>query len=137
MKRSEFIKQSNLPQTLLSSVIRQCGGWEAFQEMAQDVSNHGADSGFSGFTYYNDTISFFKRNKAAILEMAKSQADDFGSVDLYSMIAGFNCLKTDSGTVADAIHNPRTQDPENVRNALAWYALEECSRAYCDAVEMA
>ena len=36
---------------LIKAVIRQLGGKEALE----DVYNHGADGGFSGFTYYSET----------------------------------------------------------------------------------
>lgn len=76
-------------------------------------------------------MPFFKRNKAEIIELARNLADEPGENSM-ALIAGFNCLKTDAETVADAIYNPRTEDPENVRNALAWFALEEVARSYFD-----
>lgn len=129
-----FTDKSHIDASLIRAVVRQIGGWEEFRERASDVANYGADGGFCGFVYYSDTVPFFKRNKTAILDLAKNMASDFGQ-DVYEMIAGFNCLKTDSGTVAEAVHNPRTNDPEQVRNALAWFALEEVARSYCDALE--
>lgn len=131
-----FAEKSNIDASLVRAVIRQIGGWQKFKDRAPDVTNCGANRGFSGFVYYRDTVPFFKRNKTAIMSLAKDMASDLGQ-DVYEMIAGFNCLKTDSGTVAEAIHNPRTDDPEQVRNALAWFALEEVARAYCDALEYA
>lgn len=131
MKLSDFCAQSHIPAALIRAVVRQAGGWSNFQEMASDVANYGADAGWHGFIYYRETIPFFKRNKAEILQLAKNQADDFGS-EMLQMIAGFTCLKTDVETVADAIYNPRTKDDENVRNALAWYALEEVARSFSD-----
>lgn len=131
MKLSDFCAQSHIPATLIRAVVRQAGGWSDFQVMASEVANYGADAGWHGFIYYYETIPFFKRNKAEILQLAKDQADDLGS-DMLEMIAGFNCLKTDVATVAEAIYNPRTEDNENVRNALAWYALEEVARGFSD-----
>jgi hypothetical protein len=134
MTLTNFCEHSNIPAALIRATVRQVGGWDSFKEMAQDVSNHGANGGFHGFIYYKDTLSFSKRNKAEILEMAKQQADDFGA-ELYAMIGGFNCLKISATEAAEAIHNPRSEERDNVFNALAWYALEEVSRAYCDAME--
>lgn len=99
--------------------------------MADDVTNHGASGGFSGWIYYSETEKFTKAHKAAILEMAKQMADDLGE-PLYKMIGGFNCLKISEGEAAEAIHNPRSEDRTNVYNALAWFALEEVSRSYSD-----
>lgn len=129
-----FAAESNIPAALIRAVVRQVGGWASFREMAADVANHGADAGFSGFSYYRDTVAFTKRQKATILEMAKEQASDFGSDSVYEMIASFGCLRRDFDAtgVAEAIHNPRSEDRTAVFNALAWYALEETARAYTD-----
>lgn len=129
--QKQFIEQTNIPAKLVRAVVRQIGGWEEFKECANDVTNHGANGGFSGFVYYNETVPFFKRNKKEIIELVRSMAEELGENSM-SLVAGFNCLKTDAETVADAIYNPRTEDPENVRNALAWFALEEVARSYVD-----
>jgi hypothetical protein len=99
-------------------------------ESLEDVCNHGASGGFSGFTYYADTLAFFKAHKADILALAQSQAEDFGQ-GMLEMIAGFNCLKGDNlnpDAVAQAIYTGKGDNAVNVRNALAWYALEEVAR---------
>jgi len=129
-----FAAQSNMPATLIRAVIRQCGGFESFKEMAEDVSDHGASGGFHGFIYYTDTVKFTKNNKAAILEYAKEQASDFGQ-SMIGMIAGFGCLKMSEEETAEALYNSRSAERTNVYNALAWYALEEVARVYCDAAE--
>ncbi len=72
---------------LARAVIRQTG-----RENLEDIARHGADAGYSGFTYYSDTVSFFKRNRMAIRALAEQQAEDFGQTPM-EMIAGFNCLK--------------------------------------------
>lgn len=127
-----FIADTNIPAPLVRAVVRQIGGWASFKESASDVANHGADGGFSGFIYYTETVKFAKRQRASILEMAKEQASDFGT-EVYAMIANFGCLGEYSATdVAEAIHNPRSTNGQQVLNALAWYALEETARAYDD-----
>lgn len=128
----QFAKQSHINESLIRAVVRQIGGWESFKESAADVANHGANGGFSGFIYYTDTIAFFKRNKNNIIELMRHMAQEFGE-DSMTMVANFNCLKTEPETVADAIYNSRTKDEENVRNALVWFALEEVARSYVDA----
>lgn len=130
----QFVKASHINEQLIRAVIRQIGGLNSFKQSAHDVANYGANRGFSGFIYYTDTNTFFKRNKAAILECANELANELGE-EVLAMIAGFNCLKTDVATVSEAMHNPRTNDPENVRNALAWFALEEVARSYSDLLE--
>lgn len=131
---SEFIARSHLPESLIRAVIRKAGGWQSFKEMAPDVTNHGADSGFSGFIYYTDTVKFAQRHKGVILDACRQLADDLGE-PVYRMIGGFNCLKITEGEAAEAIHNPRSEDRTNVLNALSWFALEEVCRSYVDLEE--
>lgn len=131
----QFAAQSHINESLIRAVVRQVGGWEAFQQTAQDVTNHGAAGGFVGFTYYNDTVKFAESHKSAIIEMAKKMADDLGESGAYSLIAGFNCLRDmgmSADSVADAIYSKKHDDHTQVFNALAWFALEEVSRSYAD-----
>ena len=134
MTLSKFINESHIPAKLIRAVVRQSGGWDSFKEMAEDITNHGVGGGFHGWIYHSDTVPFAKRNKAAIMEMAKSMADDLGET-LYRMIGGFNCLKMGEGEVAEAIHNPRSDDRVQVFNALAWFAAEEVARSYVNIKE--
>ena len=132
---TQFINNSRLSESMIRAVVRQCGGWESFCEMASDVANHGAGGGFNGFVYYSDTVTFAKRHKAVILEACKEIADDIGESGAYSMIAGFNCLKDmelTGDTVADAIHSSKHKDKMQIMNALSLFALEEVSRSYAD-----
>lgn len=136
MSLKSFVAQSNVPAPLIRAVVRQVGGWSEFKDLAGDVAAYGADGGWSGFTYNADTVAFAKRQKGNILEMAKELASDLGCGSVYEMIGSFSCLADYSGIeVAEAIHNPRSQDRTAVFNALAWYALEETARSYVDLCE--
>ena len=137
MKQSDFIKQSHIPAELIRAVVRQSRGWGQFQEIAADVTNHGASGGFGGWIYYTETNAFTKRNKKAILAYAAEQAKEFGQ-GLLETIAGFNVFKRDPVSVdevARAIYQGRGDMAEQILNVLAWYALEEVARAYVDAIE--
>jgi hypothetical protein len=139
MRQSKFIENSNTPASLIRAVSRQIGGWESFTESAEDIHNHGADGGVSGFTWYSDTTKFYRRNRKAILALAESMADDIGE-DLLSMVASFNCLRTDKLTqneIAQALYMSKGEWVDVVQNAMAWFALEECARSYCDCLEYA
>lgn len=127
-----FTAKTDIPADLVRAVIRQHGGWDSFRESASDIANHGAAAGVSGFIYYAETVAFTEKNKADILTLAKAQASDFGTDSIYSMIAGFNGLGLDACQVAEAIHDPESEDRTQVFNVLAWYALEEVARAYYD-----
>ena len=128
-----LINSTNIPESLVRSVVRQMGGWESFKESAPDITRHGISGGFNGFIYYSDTIAFAKRNRKAILEMATEQAEQFGQ-GLVEMIKGFRCMN--GATEAEIVEGlAGNTDRNQVPNGLAWYAGEEVARAYCDAFD--
>ena len=125
---------TSVPASLVRSVVRQCGGWESFVSMAQDVCNCGASGGFGGFIYHTETIAFTKRNKKALLELCKRQAEEiYGKgYTIGQFIAGFNCVDCGAEHVAIALYTGKGDNVTTVYNALAWYALEEVCRTYVD-----
>lgn len=127
-----FIARSNISAKLIRSTIRQIGGFDEFKLRANDVCNHGANGGFSGFIYYTETVAFTKRNKKDIMQYAADMANDIGESNAIGLIASFQCLKMEPVDVAEALYNPRSDERTNVFNALAWFALEEVSRAWID-----
>jgi hypothetical protein len=134
---SQFIAESGLNASLVRSTVRQTGGWDSFQESAQDVYNHGANAGFGGFIYHTDTVAFTKRNKKALIELCKEQAEEYygKGYSVGQFIAGFNCVDCDAEQIAVALYTGKGGDVTEVYNALAWYALEEVARRYCDIIE--
>lgn len=74
----------------------------------------GADAGYSGFTYYDDTTEFYDNNEELIWELLEEMADQMGQKPL-ELVASFGC--------ADSI-----TDVKSFKNALAWFVLEETSR---------
>ena len=122
---------------LINAVKRQIGEVDSLL----DVYNHGADAGFHGFTYYADTVKFYKKNKKEIIDLAKEQAGSM-QVNVLEMIGGFNCLKyydyklnrwTDSegqDAIGETVYGRKVDDV--VANALAWFALEEVAREIYD-----
>lgn len=113
---------------LTRAVLRKLGS----RDYLEDIVNHGASGGFPGFAYYSDTVEFFNDHRALILARARDDSAEYGQ-GMLEMIAGFNCLKNDKLTadqVAAAIYED-TDDSTTVRNALAWYALEEVARELC------
>ena len=134
---SQFCKFSHIDTKLVRSTIRQIGGWNQFLAYASDVTNHGASVGFSGFTYYDDTVIFTKRNKAAIVAFCENFASELGEGGIIEFIAGFQCMKNyKQSEVACGLYNPRSEHKTTVYNALAWLMLEEVSRSYCDMLEV-
>ena len=130
-----LIESTNIPESLVRAVVRQMGEWESFKESAPDITRHGIDGGFQGFTYYSDTLSFARRNRKEILEMATQQAEECG-VQLIEMIKGFGCFRHSKPTETEIIEGLAGRSNESqVTNSLAWYAGEEVARAYCDAFD--
>ena len=138
MKTIEELKEnSNMDENLIEAVVDQFGGWESFIECAEDVTSHGIEGGFGGFTYYSDTVEFTEKNLDSILEMGKEMADSFGSDNIFTLISGFNCLDESPEEVAEAIYNADSDNRTQVFNALAWFAGEEVCRNYSDIIENA
>ncbi|MDR0497837.1 MAG: hypothetical protein LBH42_09500, partial [Treponema sp.] len=54
----------------------------------KDCSEHGAGTGFTGFTYYSETIPFFMKNREDIVRHMEHSAVELGT-DIISMVQGF------------------------------------------------
>jgi hypothetical protein len=122
-------EQSGIPASLINAVIRQIGDPDSLA----DVARYGASGGYCGFTYYSDTVAFFKRHREAIRGLVEEMANQLGEEPLV-MVAHFNCLKPcdneDRASIARCLYGGRLKDENtNVANALAWFALEEVARA--------
>ncbi len=127
-----FCQYSNIDHALIKAVIRQTGGWDAFQEQALNIANHGINAGFHGFIYYSDTCKFYDTNKRLIVEMTENMADDYGQ-DIIMFVFGFNCLKgSEKQDIINTLFKSKRYHDTSVANALAWYAAEEVARAYAD-----
>ena len=125
----------NIPEDLIRATVRQSGGWAAFKDHAPDITNHGAGGGFHGFTYYTDTLDFTRKNRADIVTLCETMAADLGESGPVALVKGFNCLKdATEAEVASTLYGKGDEDTQ-VSNALAWFALEEVSRAYSDMMD--
>lgn len=130
----QIINSCNIPAGLIRAVIRQSGGFESFKESAQDVCNVGADAGYGGWIYYTETCAFTACQRQNILEMLRDYSDQFGE-DMWTMVGNFNCLKISGQEAAEGFYNHHSEYRQQVYNALAWFALEEVCRVYCDMLE--
>jgi hypothetical protein len=117
---------------LKNAVIRQLGDRNALK----DIYNHGASAGFPGFTYYKETVAFFRKNKKAIVELAEEMAESLGE-DVLSMIKGFRCLDNSysASEVGKIIYGRYNENLFQIANALSWFALEEVAREVCEQEE--
>ena len=58
----------------LVKAVKKHGGLDDQELM--DAAEHGADSGWGGFTYYKDTTEFYDKNEELIWELLEGQADE-------------------------------------------------------------
>jgi hypothetical protein len=112
------------------------GSWNSLKELSAQFENcaeHGADCGFSGFIYYNETLAFFKANRQDIISHMEQTAAEMGT-DIISMVQDFGVFrysdKPTAGEVGKALWDSRKcwKDLTELYNVFAWYALEEVSR---------
>lgn len=136
------LKAARASHPLAPAVLRQLGGGREAILAAIDAANHGADGGFHGFCYYTDTEAFAKRNRAKIAECLAEMARAFGT-STFELVRSFRCLKDDEYTdehLGAALFTGKERPAKNassddadavllIRNALAWFALEEVGHA--------
>ena len=114
---------------LIDVVARQLGTFKA--ETTEDnrrcniatfkeIVEHGADTGWPGFTTTSDCVLFFDDNETLIMDIAHEIATDMGCKNVFEMVVQFNR--------ADMLHSV-----DGFKNLMAWYALEEAARAATDA----
>ena len=99
-----------------------------------DVINHGASAGFSGFIYYHETHAFAIRHRKAITAMLKEQAAEFGS-SVVEMVSGFGVFRgskidsDDEQELYNYIGGGKCEQ-STITNLMAWFALEEVCRMF-------
>ena len=81
----------------------------------RQAGEHGADAGWSGFTYYTDTVKFHDDNEDLIWDLLEEERDGLGEKTILSMLAGFGA----AGGV---------ESMDQLKNLLAWWALESVGR---------
>lgn len=104
---------SNLKEAVKKQL--RCESEEEFEETCQEISSHGANVGFPGFTYYTETCKFYDDNEEVIWELLESEYEDFGFSNPVALIGSFR----EANNVTSLI---------TFKNLLAWYALEAIAR---------
>lgn len=139
-----FIKNSHMPATLIRTIVAGNGGWDEFKEKAQDIADHGSQSGCGGFIYYTETAAFTAKHRPLIVEFAEDQAKEIGYPSAITMIQDFNMIRNcefSHDDIAKALYGRLSNnDPdqyyikEQIYNVLCWYIEEEVSRSFVDYV---
>ena len=129
-------KARQVSHPLKRAVASQMGGAECLYESASDIATCGANCGWSGFIYYNDTVAFTKRNKAKIISCLKEDAVNCGE-SFANFVSSFNCFKgMTQDEIMDGLYNPKSDNRTTVYNGLAWYALESVCYAIVNECEL-
>jgi hypothetical protein len=124
--------------TITALGYRSNGGLESLKCLSADLANcakHGADSGFTGFTYYHDTIIFFWRNRCDIVKNLELLAAELGE-DIIGMVRHFGVFRYDTPPSASDIGRAlwgtgKLQDDlTSLYNVFAWFCLEEISHVW-------
>jgi hypothetical protein len=117
---------------------RSTGGLESLKNLSAnlaDCSKHGADGGFPGFTYYSDTLTFFRRNREDIVKNLELMAEELGE-DIISMVQGFGVFRYGTpptpAEVGKALWGTGKlkDDLTSLYNVFAWFCLEEISHVW-------
>ncbi len=88
----------------------------------EQAGEHGADSGWSGFTYTSDGAEFTRANMELVWSLLSDEADEFGNVGVLAHVATFN--RADMAETRDGFDC-----------LLAWWALETAGRYLADSRE--
>jgi hypothetical protein len=101
-----------------------------------DCSKKGADTGFTGFTYYNDTVPFFTKHRLDIINHLEHTAEQM-ETDVISMVLNFKEFRNNDDApnpseVGKALwdRSINYSDYTELYNLFAWYTLEEVSRTW-------
>jgi len=141
--RAYISRNSTFPESTINNVIKAlgyplAGSGDTFKELSADFVNcaeYGANIGISGFIYYSETISFYKKNRPAIASHIEQTAAEFG-IDIFSMVQNFgvfrNSEKPTPSEIGKALWDKSQTHPDltSLYNVFAWYALEEVSRTW-------
>lgn len=125
-----FIEYSSIDAKLIRAVIRQSGGWQSFQEMAQDIYNHGISGGFNGWIYYNETCQFYAKNQSSIVKLVEYQSEEYDYKSAQDMVKGFSFIDATLSEIGYTLYGNKRQHDVQVANALAWCAAESVVNEY-------
>jgi len=92
-------------------------------EDLENVANHGADTGWAGFSYNDDLIDFFDKNEENIEKLAEQLAEDMGYENSFELANTFG-RKDMLGMGVNGY-----------KSLMSWFVLEEVARWRMDKKE--
>jgi len=126
----------------IEAVIRQFGDREDWMESVEDIVNHGAAAGVSGFVYYSETVPFARRNRKMILSRLLEDCEGMEIESPASWIRSWKIVGSDFSLheINQVLYTGRCDDfdaesgngEDMILNALAWYLLEDVASLFVD-----
>lgn len=120
------IKQLGITEALIYETLE-----EEAKDTLKDVLRCGADAGWPGFIYYDDTIKFYDDNEKLIKQHLKDRYQDYGYNSIIEMVRSFNCFKQFKNNEIELFFMGMLDVDDDItviKNGLSWYALEEVAR---------
>jgi hypothetical protein len=94
-------------------LISESAEWVRVEDYIEELLTHKCSAGCCGaFVYYSDTLPFFEKHKAEIMELMNISLDYYGFSTYGEMIEGYDDT------------TPLTMSEEN-QNLAVWFAFEE------------
>lgn len=84
-------------------------------ESIREAGDHGADAGWSGFTYTSDGAAFTDENARLLDELLYDDAQEFGFENVSAFVSSFQ-------------RADMTDTLDGYKCLIAWYALETAGR---------
>lgn len=127
--KTQVLKDNSDYKTLINAVINRIG-----MDNVENVMRSGADAGYSGFIYYQETHAFAIRHRKDILRMLNDMANDLGE-EVVAMVAGFGVFRRDKMDNEDRQElykylGGAKCEQSTITNVMAWFALEEVCRMF-------
>lgn len=86
------------------------------EEQREDLASHGADAGWPGLCYYNETCALYDKHEDEIWEALEEDASEMGLSHPLALVASFGGSQN--------VHNDA-----QFKNLLVWYMAERvCQR---------
>lgn len=136
LKLSTVIENTNIDASLVRGVVAWHGGWEEFKNIAEDISNHGANTGIS-FIWYTDSVKFFRNHAPAIKSWLKSLATDCYDVEsVGSMMSKWDLISQYSvDEINQALYTGKGDAVDQVFDVAVKAVTEELARVVVDSME--
>lgn len=127
---AQIASNAKMSAALVLSVIDQAGGMERFAKSASGIVEKGAENGWSGFTYYYETCSWFDKNRAEVSKWALS-----ASLKSLSQTADAPLEALVAVLLGHCTGDDEDESDRIIKHTLAWVCLAAVAHIYGEAME--